>query len=108
MLLVGPCDAGKTTLFHQLTHGGGQQGTVASMQENAAEGPLAHEKVCVRGGKGWREAGGGGDGGVEGGRRPKLAASGAGCDSVGLGAHRQLDSALTLPLLAARSPGCAL
>jgi energy-coupling factor transporter ATP-binding protein EcfA2 len=45
VLLVGPCDAGKTTLFHQLTSGSTHQGTVASMQSNLAEGALASEKV---------------------------------------------------------------
>ena len=45
VLLVGPCDAGKTTLFHQLTSGSTHQGTVASMQSNLSEGVLASEKV---------------------------------------------------------------
>lgn len=43
VLLVGPCDAGKTTLFHQLTAGSTHQGTVASMTPNEAQGPLAGE-----------------------------------------------------------------
>lgn len=45
VLLVGPCDAGKTTLFHQLVDGSTHLGTVASMQANEAEGPLASEQV---------------------------------------------------------------
>lgn len=45
VLLVGPCDAGKTTLFHQLAEGSTHLGTVASMQANEATGPLASEKV---------------------------------------------------------------
>ena len=45
VLLVGPCDAGKTTLFHQLTDGSTHLGTVASMQANEAVGPLASERV---------------------------------------------------------------
>jgi signal recognition particle receptor subunit beta len=45
VLLVGPCDAGKTTLFHQLAEGSTHLGTVASMQPNEAEGVLASEKV---------------------------------------------------------------
>ncbi|KAL4427612.1 hypothetical protein ABPG75_001701 [Micractinium tetrahymenae] len=44
VLLVGPCDAGKTTLFHQLLEGSTHLGTVASMQANVAEGVLASEK----------------------------------------------------------------
>lgn len=48
VLLVGPCDAGKTTLFHQLVEGSTHLGTVASMQANEASGLLASEKV------GWR------------------------------------------------------
>ena len=45
VLLLGPCDAGKTTLFHQLTEGSTHLGTVASMQANEAVGPLAAERV---------------------------------------------------------------
>ncbi|KAI7841678.1 hypothetical protein COHA_004545 [Chlorella ohadii] len=45
VLLVGPCDAGKTTLFHQLVEGSTHLGTVASMQANEASGPLASEKA---------------------------------------------------------------
>ena len=45
VLLVGPCDAGKTTLFHQLRDGSTHAGTVASMQENVADGVLASEQV---------------------------------------------------------------
>lgn len=45
VLLVGPCDAGKTTLFHQLVEGSTHLGTVASMLANEASGPLASEKV---------------------------------------------------------------
>lgn len=45
VLVVGPCDAGKTTLFHQLVEGSTHLGTVASMQANEASGPLASEKV---------------------------------------------------------------
>lgn len=45
MLLVGPCDGGKTMLFHQLLEGSTHLGTVASMQSNVAEGVLASEKV---------------------------------------------------------------
>ena len=48
VLLVGPCDAGKTTLFHQLVDGSTHLGTVASMQANEAAGPLASEKVGNR------------------------------------------------------------
>ncbi|EFN54587.1 hypothetical protein CHLNCDRAFT_59704 [Chlorella variabilis] len=46
VLLVGPCNAGKTTLFHQLAEGSTHLGTVASMQANEAEGPLASEKAA--------------------------------------------------------------
>lgn len=45
MLLVGPCDAGKTTLWLQLRDGTTHHGTVASMQENAGEFVLSGEKV---------------------------------------------------------------
>lgn len=45
MLIVGPCDAGKTTLFHQLRDGSTLNGTVASMQENTDEFVLSSEKV---------------------------------------------------------------
>jgi signal recognition particle receptor subunit beta len=46
ILLVGPCDAGKTTLFHQLHEGSTHLGTVASMQANEAVGPLASETAA--------------------------------------------------------------
>lgn len=46
VLLVGPCDSGKTTMFHQLLEGSTQLGTVASMQANVAEGLLASEKAA--------------------------------------------------------------
>lgn len=49
VLLVGPCDGGKTTLFHQLLEGSTHLGTVASMQANVAEGVLASEKVRLVG-----------------------------------------------------------
>ncbi len=45
MLIVGPCDAGKTTLFLQLRDGTTHSGTVASMQENMGEFALSTEKV---------------------------------------------------------------
>ena len=48
VLLVGPCDAGKTMLWHQLTGGSTHQGTVASMTPNEAEGPLAGEAPGAR------------------------------------------------------------
>lgn len=36
VVLAGPCNAGKTTLFYQLKDGSTHNGTVASMQENQA------------------------------------------------------------------------
>ncbi len=35
IVLAGPCNAGKTTLFYQLRDGSVHNGTVASMQENS-------------------------------------------------------------------------
>ncbi|KAK9904218.1 hypothetical protein WJX75_007076 [Coccomyxa subellipsoidea] len=44
VLLVGPCGAGKTTLFLQLERGAARQGTVASMQENVGMAKLPSGK----------------------------------------------------------------
>lgn len=51
VLLVGPCEGGKTTMWHQLLQGSTHLGTVASMQPNVGEGPLAGEKVGADGGR---------------------------------------------------------
>ncbi|KAI3424957.1 hypothetical protein D9Q98_008338 [Chlorella vulgaris] len=45
VLLVGPCDAGKTTLLHQLCDGSTHLGSVASMVPTEADGQLASEKA---------------------------------------------------------------
>lgn len=45
VVIVGPCDAGKTTLFYQLRDGSPAADTVASMQENQDTFPLAGEKA---------------------------------------------------------------
>ncbi|PSC68940.1 signal recognition particle receptor subunit beta-like [Micractinium conductrix] len=47
VLLVGPCEGGKTTMWHQLLQGSTHLGTVASMQPNVGEGPLAGEKAAA-------------------------------------------------------------
>ncbi|PNH03471.1 Signal recognition particle receptor subunit beta [Tetrabaena socialis] len=44
VLLVGPCNAGKTTLFYQLKDGTSHLGTVASMQENEGWCQLRNDK----------------------------------------------------------------
>lgn len=47
-MLVGPCDAGKTTLFLQLRDGTVGMGTVASMQPNEADIRLKSDKVSEK------------------------------------------------------------
>ena len=50
VLLVGPCDGGKTTLFLQLRDGTAGMGTIASMQPNEADIRLKSDKVSVQSG----------------------------------------------------------
>ena len=59
ILLVGPCDAGKTTMFFQLRDGTAHLGTVASMQPNIDEFALASEQVPRQGRSGVAAHGGG-------------------------------------------------
>ncbi|GLC43626.1 hypothetical protein PLESTB_000401800 [Pleodorina starrii] len=49
VLLVGPCNGGKTTLFYQLKDGSTRLGTVASMQENEGLCQVRNEKDRVLG-----------------------------------------------------------
>ena len=48
VLIVGPCDAGKTTLFLQLRDRSIGNGTVASMKENEADIKLPSDKPSAR------------------------------------------------------------
>ncbi|KXZ48414.1 hypothetical protein GPECTOR_28g821 [Gonium pectorale] len=49
VLLVGPCNAGKTTLFYRLKDGTTALGTVASMQENDGYAQVRNDKGRVAG-----------------------------------------------------------
>ena len=48
VLIVGPCDAGKTTLFLQLRDRATGNGTVASMQPNEADVKFLSDKPSAR------------------------------------------------------------
>lgn len=48
VLIVGPCDAGKTTLFLQLRDRSTGKGTVASMHPNEADVKLPYDKASAR------------------------------------------------------------
>lgn len=47
VVLVGPCNSGKTTLFYQLKDGSCHNGTVASMQENEGAADIKNDKGKV-------------------------------------------------------------